>query len=258
MQIKKLLFEKSANIIEVMITIKNLVEYYDELFPTSETRKKFFSDFSEVFNTPVHFLSIDCGTGLLESILAKKGHDVTGIENTELLVSANLRRRSQLMSIRFFQMEKEDMSKFLGKSFYNVISVLNSRIIFMTRDEIKRFFSDCKKLISENGSIILELINFEKLKDQSMIQLPVRESVRSKLFTEIYEAEDGTRTLTSNVENSSGKILPVLKNVPIYPLMPSEIEQFAEEAGFSSAEFYADFEKSEFTGKEERFIVVIK
>ena len=90
-----------------MKSIKNLVEYYDELFPVSSLKKSFYSEFAKTYKTPVHFLSVDCGTGFLESSLAREGHDVTGIENVEeLLQSANLRRRSQLMSIRFFQMEK--------------------------------------------------------------------------------------------------------------------------------------------------------
>ena len=109
--------------------IQNLVEYYDELFKVSEAQKKLYTELCENFSSPVRFLRVFCGSGLFESSLSKQGHDVTGIENCdELLHMANLRRRNQLMSIRFFQMEAEDMTKFLGKNFYNVVSILNSRL----------------------------------------------------------------------------------------------------------------------------------
>lgn len=240
--------------------IQNLVEYYDELFKVSEAQKKLYTELCENFSSPVRFLRAFCGSGLFESSLSKQGHDVTGIENCdELLHTANLRRRNQLMSIRFFQMEAEDMTKFLGKNFYNVISILNSRLLFLGgREKIRQFFFDCKKLISTDGFLVIQCINFENRKDEKFFQLKCRESMRAKLFSEIMTEQDGSRLFSMNLETGTGKLLPIVKDIPIYPLLPSEIEDFAEDAGFKSAEFFADFDKSEFTGNEEQFIVVLK
>ena len=243
-----------------MRSIKNLVEYYDELFPVTETKKSFFTGFEKEFRSPIHFLSISCGTGLLENFLAKKGHDVTGVENVEeLLRAANLRRRSQLMFIRFFQMFIPDMTKFLGKAFYNVIYILNSRLMFFRCEkEIQELFNDAKVLLAPGGKIVLEIFNFEKYGNSKLITLPTRESVRSKLFTEVTTDEVGNKTVNINVENSSEKVLPVLTNHPVYAVTPSEIEKFSETAGFASAEFYADFDGNPFTGNEDFYVVVIK
>lgn len=240
--------------------IQNLVEYYDELFKVSEAQKKLYTELCENFSSPVRFLRVFCGSGLFESSLSKKGHDVTGIENCdELLHTANLRRRNQLMSIRFFQMEAEDMTKFLGKNFYNVISILNSRLLFLGgREKIRQFFFDCKKLVSTDGFLVIQCINFENRKDEKFFQLKCRESMRAKLFSEIMTEQDDSRLFSMNLETGTGKLLPIVKDIPIYPLLPSEIEDFAEDAGFKSAEFFADFDKSEFTGNEEQFIVVLK
>ena len=240
--------------------IQNLVEYYDELFKVSEAQKKLYTELCENFSSPVRFLRVFYGSGLFESSLSKQGHDVTGIENCdELLHTANLRRRNQLMSIRFFQMEAEDMTKFLGKNFYNVISILNSRLLFLGgREKIRQFFFDCKKLISTDGFLVIQCINFENRKDEKFFQLKCRESMRAKLFSEIMTEQDDSKLFSMNLETGTGKLLPIVKDIPIYPLLPSEIEDFAEDAGFKSAEFFADFDKSEFTGNEEQFIVVLK
>lgn len=240
--------------------IQNLVEYYDELFKVSEAQKKLYTELCENFSSPVRFLRVFCGSGLFESSLSKQGHDVTGIENCdELLHTANLRRRNQLMSIRFFQMEAEDMTKFLGKNFYNVISILNSRLLFLGgREKNRQFFFDCKKLVSTDGFLVIQCINFENRKDEKFFQLKCRESMRAKLFSEIMTEQDDSKLFSMNLETGTGKLLPIVKDIPIYPLLPSEIEDFAEDAGFKSAEFFADFDKSEFTGNEEQFIVVLK
>lgn len=240
--------------------IQNLVEYYDELFKVSEAQKKLYTELCENFSSPVRFLRVFCGSGLFESSLSKQGHDVTGIENCEeLLHTANLRRRNQLMSIRFFQMEAEDMTKFLGKNFYNVVSILNSRLLFLGgREKIQQFFFDCKKLMSPDGFLVIQCINFENKKDETFFQLKCRESMRAKLFSEIMTAQDNSKLFSMNLETGNGKLLPIVKDIPIYPLLPSEIENFAEDAGFKSAEFFADFDKSEFTGNEEQFVVILK
>lgn len=109
-----------------MLIIQNLIEYYDELFPVTGELKSFYNNLISQYESPVKFLRVECGTGMLESQLAREGHDVTGIESCqEILRSANLRRRTQLMAIRFFQMSYLDMTKFLGTGFYDVISCLD-------------------------------------------------------------------------------------------------------------------------------------
>lgn len=243
-----------------MRSLKNLVEYYDELFPVSESQKKFYGDILKTYSIPAKVLRIGCGTGLFESNLAKEGYDVTGIDCVEeFLASANLRKRSQLMAIRFFQMNSSDMNRFLAKKFYNVISVLNDRVCYYSsKEEMLEFFRLCRNLISENGQLVLQLANFEGLPEKGFIQLPVRESLRTKLFTEISDSPSGGRQVSLTLENGNGKIIPVMNEVPFYPILPSEIESFAEEAGFQSAEFYADFDKNPFTGNEDSFIVIIK
>ncbi len=239
--------------------IRNLLEYYDELFGFSPEQKVFYNEFVKGTSCPVHFLGIGCGTGLLESTLAKKGSDVTGIENCEeLLRLAVSRRRTQLMSLRFFKMEAWEMTHFLAKGFYDVISVLNGRIMFIGgKDEIKKFFIDSKKLLAPGGTLVIQSVNFEERKEEELIQLPEKQSLRVRLFSEI-TGSSNRKTISVNLENGSGRVLPILSGESIYPLLPQEIEDFAEEAGFESAEFYSDYKKTPFTGKEEDFVVLLR
>ncbi len=242
-----------------MSAIQNLVEYYDELFPVTESQKKFYDELIKEYGSPVKFLNVNCGTGMFENFLARSGHDVTGLEDSpELIYCANLRRRNQLMSVRFFEMSYIDMTKFLGKGFYNVISCLNDRIIYVhDKTLLKKFFYDCNYLLSEGGSFIIALPNFAKDKSVPMITLPVRESIRARLFSEVWKSTDGSSFIVQNVETGNGKMLPVQKDCPIYTLMPEEIELFAKEAGFSSVKFYSDFNKNSFTGNEESLVARI-
>ena len=101
-----------------MESIQDIVEYYDELFPVTEDIQNFYSQLTGSYRSPVRILGIASNTGTLEVSLARNNCDVTGIEVSQpLLESSILKRRTQLMSIRFFQLSTIEMNKFLGKDF---------------------------------------------------------------------------------------------------------------------------------------------
>lgn len=242
-----------------MESIKNVAEYYDELYPISNEQKQFYSELAANYPDPVKFLRLGCGTGLFEHQLAKEGANVTGLERFEELVrSANLRRRTQLMSIHFFQLSALDMGHYLGKGFYNIISCLDNRITLIHDNTLMRkFFFDCKELLRENGTLVLSLYNYNKFNNSNQ-ELPTKESMRTKLFTNIACQPDGQWFFNQSVETGNGKILQVFSKEKFYPLKPEEIIKFSKEAGFTEINFYSSFDKSPFTGSEDNILVVLK
>ena len=242
-----------------MELLENIAEYYDELFPTNDELKKFYAQESKIFASPVKYLGISCGTGTFEHYLAKGEADVTGLETvSSLLESANRKRRTQLMSLRFFQMSSLEMCRFLGKGFYNIISILNGRIIF-THDTslMAKLFYDCKQLLAPGGKLIISLPNFEKYDFDSIVKLPVRESIRVRLFTKIHTQNDGIKFLQQELETGNGKRICVTKDAEILPLNKNQIEQYASGAGFTKIDFFGGFDRSEFTAKSDELVLVI-
>ncbi|MCI5523248.1 MAG: methyltransferase domain-containing protein [Treponema sp.] len=244
-----------------MENIQNIIEYYDELFPVSESQKDFFKNFTTDFLQPLKYLRINCRTGVFENYLAKEGIDVTGVDScAEILHSANLKKHSQFESIRFFQMKYEDIARYLGKGFYNVIACLNSSIVFFKDlNLIEKFFTDAKKLLTEKGKLVLELYNFSNYKGKSMIQLPVRESLRVKLFSEISATgkRENEFVLAQNLETGNGRLLQIMNNVPVCLIFPDEIKELAKKAGFKNTEFYADYKKSPFSSDSQKLVAVL-
>lgn len=241
-----------------MELFQNVAEYYDELYPVSEAQKKFYEDESKIFKNPVKFLNIGCGTGSFELYLSKTGADVTGLETCQdFIESANRKRRTMLMSVRFFQMSYLEMAHYLGKNFYNIISILDDRIIFIhDLTLLAKFFFDCRQLLSENGKIIIEFPNFEKFSD-SCVELPVRKSVRAKLFSKIDTAADGKTEIFQKLENGNGRFLSVTENAPVKKITRETILKLAEKTGFQKAEFYDGFNRSPVMENSDSIIAVI-
>lgn len=243
-----------------MESIHNLVEYYDELYPVTQEQFDFYNSLVEEFSKPVKFLNIGCGTGVLENKLAKDVTDVTGLETIkELLDSATRKRRNQLMAVRFFQMSTIEMVRFLGKGFYSVISCLNDRVIFI-HDKVllRKFFFDCKQLLVENGMVVLQLANYNLYKKPQAVTLPEKSSIRVTLSRKLEPTDGEDYLLTSTLETGNGKKLPIYEKTSVYPIVKSEIIDFAKEAGFKNIEFYSDYKKTPATDLSENLVVVVR
>ena len=238
---------------------ETFVEYYDELYPIIPGQKELFTNLMKEFPEPARLLRVGCGTGLFEHLLARENADVTGIEDTSaLLRSANLRRRTQLMSLRFFQMSYLDMARFLGKGFYSIISCLDDRILFIhDLTLIKKFFFDTKQLLTNGGYLIITLPNFKLFGNEKEFSLPDRKSIRSSLFTYI-DRENGSSYLSQDLETGNGKIFTIHEHEKIHELTAEEIETFAKEAGFSQVNLYSDFNKNPFSPESEKIVALLK
>ncbi len=239
--------------------IQEFNEYYDELYPITESQKTFFNKLISKYPSPVRFLRIGCGTGYFEHYLAKLGHDVTGIEDyQEMLESANRRRKFPNMSIRYFYMSSLEMFRFLGKNFYNIITIKDNRIIFINDPTLMRkFFYDCKNLLTPGGKVVIHMNNFSLYKPNPMAKLPNLESMRAKLFTQIWQKEEGVFTADMDLETSTGRILSLIKDTRISLLTREQIQALAVEAGFSNTEYYADYDMTEMTNESESLIAVL-
>lgn len=214
--------------------LQNIIEYYDELYPVSEEQKVFFSNLLKQYAMPAKILRTGCASGLFEHTLARQGHDVTGIDAAhEFIDTATRRRRMPNTAVRFFQMTTSEIGRFLGKSFYNCITCLEGALYFIHAPVLlRKFFYDCKATLAPNGCMIIHLPNIKES----------RQSVRIKLISSLKtNDENGATLLTQELERDDNRRIPVRTDVPVYIPQSEEIAQYAKEAGFTSIEYFKDW-----------------
>lgn len=242
-----------------MELFQNVAEYYDELYPVSENQKNFYQNESKIFKSPVKYLNIGCGTGSFEIYLSKLGSDVTGLETCpEFLESANRKRRTMLMSVRFFNMGYLEMGRYLGKGFYDVISILDDRLIFIHDPTLlAKFFYDCRQLLSDNGKVIISIPNFGNLSGET-VELPLRESIRVQLSSKIVESPDGKSEIFQKIKTGNGKIISVTENAPVQRISKSQIQSLAEKSGFTETSFYSGFDYNPLKDDSAQIVAVLR
>ena len=95
------------------------------------------------------------------------------------------------------------------------------------------------------------------LKDESVLKLPNRESIRSKIMEHIVKTDSGDYIINQYLENSNEKIIPLLQRQKVLPITPEKIKEFAQDAGFANIDFYEDYTKKPFTSESKTVVCVI-
>lgn len=238
--------------------MRNFSESYDDIFPVSDEQFDFLIKTAENYPKPAKFLHIGSNTGNLDLALAKNGFDVTGTEMLQdLLNSATLKRRTQLLSVRFFKLSISEVTKYLGKGFYNIIMNFDSRIpLGNDRSKLQKFFCNIKQLISKEGKLILVLYNYDFFKKTGRNPAPIH-TIRETFLTVFDFFENGDAFVSQKIKYDEKQDFTIMQKVPFYPISKKEIQEFSRQAGFSSVEFYGSFAKEPLAEDAERMICII-
>ena len=244
-----------------MIYIKKWTDYYEDFFPIEPNQLEFFTEMGNEFPGPAKFLGVECGPALLTEHLQEQ-FDITLTDSyAEFVNIVNTRQSSKENPAHVFNLNPADIARYLGKNFFNVITCLCYRIIFMKdRTLIKKFLFDSKMLLSEGGYLVLDILNFSKYDfSETKIELPAKKSDRATLYSSVIKNSDSVQyKLFQHVVTASGKLIDEVKDELICPISMETIRSYAKEVGYSSCEFYNDYKKTPYTSDSDKVICVLK
>lgn len=244
-----------------MVYIKKWIDYYSELFAVEPEQVNFFNDLVANFKSPSKLLSVECGPALLSDELSKTS-DITVTDSfPEFINVVNNKHVVHNNEFHCFNLNPFDIARYLGKNFFNVITSLDYRLIFMKeRTMIKKFMFDVKMLLSDGGYFVIDLINFSKFDfAQTKIDLPVKKCERATLYSSLVKnSETATYQLFQHVVTSSGKVIDVAKAEDVCPISHETLKNWAEELKYSSIEFFSDYKKTPYSKNSDRIICVLR
>lgn len=237
---------------------KNILEYYDELYPLESAKIDFFRKLNKLPEKNFKLLNLASGTGTLEIMLSKDGFDTTGLEIDEILLkAASLKLRKPMSNVRFLKISASEMGDFLGRDFYDAVSCLNGRILFAFNDDLLlKIFQTIRGLLRYGGKFIIELYNLEKLKNGTETIKLLSHSLRAEFITHIF-MRGAQCYINQYVETANGETCALLKTEEIKALMPDEIKQISKKCGFLKCDFYEDFLDKPFTKDSEKLIAIL-
>lgn len=235
---------------------KELSKVYDIVFPKDETTLKFLC---KALNHNSKVLDLACGTGTYSVALAQKGHRVDGIDLDEEMIAlangkgglfANFKVGDMTRFHEVFDSEKYDMVYCIG----------NSIVHLKNKGKIENFITDIYKNLNEEGTLIIQIVNYDRIINQNIKSLPtIDRHEKGVKFIRNYnyrEHEEKVEFQTELIIYNDSKEEKLSNSVDLIALRKNELEEMLKKAGFKTVKAYGGFSEELFS--EDSFALVVK
>ncbi len=234
---------------------EEISKYYDNIFPTGDEQIRFLKEVAG--RPPKTVLDIACGTGGYSLELAKQGYIVTGTDlDAEMVTQLDRKAKKEGLSIKSLQANMLDLESKLSDRYNLVFCIGNSIVHLENLHQIKEFLCSARKLLDLDGSLVLQIINFDRILLKDVRSLPTLVDNKIGLSFERYYNYDKQGNIIYfktelKVDGKSYK-----NEIPLYPLLQDELIEAATEAGFKKIKLFGDFNGKEFD-KYNSFMLVL-
>jgi len=235
---------------------EEISKYYDYIFPISDETVDFIKTTSG--KPPAYILDVACGTGGYSLELEKYGYNVTAIDIDKAMIEGLKKKADNIGSkVDYHKAGMLDIKeKLQNKSFDVIFCIGNSLVHLDNSNEIGKFLHDAKSLLAQNGKLIIQTINYDRIISKDISSLPtiINESVGLR-FERHYKYDlDMNKVFFKTILSVDDKIIQ--NEIPLTPVKYDEILQMLRSAGFTKINVYGGYNNSVYD-KENSFLMVI-
>jgi ubiquinone/menaquinone biosynthesis C-methylase UbiE len=235
---------------------EEIAKYYDYIFPTGKDQVNFIKNHAGEGNRAL--LDIACGTGGYSLELAKLGYKVTALDlDVEMIEGLKAKISSSGFDVKALVGNMLELDRLDGNKYDLAFCIGNSLVHLAGEKEIEEFFKDVKRLTGDKGKFLVQIINFDRILSQNVQALPTIENKDIGLtFQRLYRYDESQgkiyfkTILTVNKERLENEI-------PLYPLLSSDILKLLKGAGFDSVQLFGDFKGNEYQPENSYTLVAL-
>lgn len=234
---------------------QQISKYYDDIFPTGDEQIRFLKEIAG--NPPKTVLDIACGTGGYSLELCRQGYDVTAVDRDDRMIGQlEEKARQDGVSLKHLHCDMLDLDKKLSEKYDMAFCIGNSIVHLENILQIKEFLTGAKKLLDNDGSLVLQIINFDRILLRDIKSLPIIENKDTGLSFERYYDYDKQKNTIYFKTRLNAEHKTFNNVIPLYPLRQDELLDAVAEAGFKKLKVFEDFNGNEFD-KYNSFMLVL-
>lgn len=194
----------------------------------------------EEFRNRERILDVACGSGTYSLELDEEGKKVTAIDFDEKMIE--LLRNKKTPSNNVYEMVM-DMTKIkeLNQEFDGIFCIGNSLVHLPDKKVIDDFVNECYDVLSENGKMIIQIINYDKVLKENMSGLPdiVVDEGELKFIRDYIIKSNGNIEFKGTIKFHDGE--KYVNSVELVPIVKEELEECFKR--FKNVAFYGGFDK---------------
>jgi glycine/sarcosine N-methyltransferase len=232
---------------------------YDDLFPVSPEQRALFVSLMDDGGAR-SIVDCGCGTGSQLQPFAVAGLSCFGFDPDPSLVAIARRKLAEYPKARVASGSFADLPA-LAPFPSDLLMCLGNSLVHVPQDESSRFLVDAAGALSRSGTMLLQILNYDRLLREGVTELPmICASEGTVEFRRKYEWEGDRRVLFRTSLRFAGADEPrIARNeIPLYPVYPEELWEMLGGAGFEDIRFYGDFARSEFSPGSEALVCLAR
>ena len=143
----------------------------------------------------------------------------------------------------------------------DLVLCLGNSLVHVPQEEAGRFIADAAALLAPAGRLLLQILNYERLRRDGVTELPMVRAEDGTVELRRRYAWEGARKVRFHTALgiAGGDGPKILRNdIPLYPLYPDELHETLSRAGFGPIRFFGDFGRSEFTPESEALVCLAR
>lgn len=228
---------------------------YDDIFPVSIDNIEFVKHHLGQFDQP-SILDIGCANGRLLAWLQDSFKQGIGIDlDKDMIGMATALYQGEKLSFVDLNM-LDAQKKFEGKCF-EVVSCFGNTLVHLTNSEIASFLKQAKRLLTKDGILLIQILNYDYIFENNITELPRIENEKV-VFSRSYDLTFADQIVfkASLIDLETQE--KVSSKITLFPIRKQKLTTFLSEAGFEEIKFYKDFKRNPFNGEHLPLIVYAK
>lgn len=223
---------------------EELSKYYDIVFPHGKLQFEFMT---KRFKGKENILDLAAGTGNYSISLSKQGYNVVAVDlDEEMIKKIEAKNEEEKTSVKPYKLDMKNIHELKDYKFGGIICIGNSLVHLDNKEEIKNVLGKMYNLLNDNGVVILQIVNYDRVLKNNVKELPLIDRPEYGVrFIRNYDLEEDeilfkTRLIIDNQKSYENF-------VKLYPLQSQDLINMLMEVGFKDIKLYGGFDEKEYT-----------
>lgn len=234
-------------------------DYYEYIFPAGNAQLKFLRD--KIGDSNKKVLDIACGSGEYSIAIAGDGNQVTAVDLDPLMIkNLNAKANEKNLEIITKVLDMKLISENFSEQFDMIFCIGNSIVHLENESEILSFLKSVNTLLKPNGTVVFQIINYDRIINKKVTSLPPIKNDNIGLSFErnyIFNERNGKIIFDTKLSIKNNKEDNILKNqIELVPLKSEDFAEFLAAAGFKNIRFYGNFNEDSYS-KDESYALVV-
>lgn len=232
---------------------KNLAPVYHHVFPVGN--KAIF--LNSHFKHDAKLLDIGSADGRVAKALDDMdcGFKITGIDLSEELIEVSKEVAKGSENIHIIKLDMNHVSSiFPANSFEGIYCIGNTLVHLDNLERISKVLLDLYKILAPKGKLILQILNYEKILNEQITELPLIENDQVSFLRHYEFLNDKIKFLSTLTIKKQD--LTLNSSTELFPLTQKQLKKALRDCGFNNVNYYGDFSSNQFLEDNLTLIVV--